>query len=170
MSDVVIGMSLQKSYFNKDGAQYLGESAETLKIRLKEYFNLIDNKHIVYFTREIHATSDSFYRITRSHAIVGSSDVEIVESLKPYPKFMINTSRYSALFMTPLEAELKKTGAKRIYLVGVETHTNVLFTAEELRNRGYEVTVYEPLVASCDSYMHAAGINLLSNVLSVDVE
>jgi len=168
--DVVIGLSLQKSYFSKDGAQYIGESAETLKIRLKEYFQLIDNKHLIYFTREIHQTSDSFYRGTRSHSIVGSSDIEIVESFKPYPKFMINTSRYNALYMSPLESELKETGAKRVYLVGVETHTNVLFTAEELRNRGYEVTVYEPLVASQDSYMHAAGINLLSNVLSVEVE
>lgn len=168
--DVVIGLSLQKSYFSKDGAQYLGENADNLKIRLKEYFSLIDTKYMVFFTREIHQTSDSFYRSTRSHAIVGSSDIEIVENLKPYPKFMFNTSRYNSFFMTPLESELKKTGAKRVYLVGVETHTNILFTAEELRNRGYEVTVYEPLVASLDSYMHAAGINLLSNVLSVDVE
>lgn len=168
--DVVIGLSLQKSYFNKDGAQYLGEDAENLKVRLKEYFNLIDNKYVVFFTREIHQTNDSFYRGTRSHSIVGSSDIEIVENLKPYPKFMINTSRYNSFYMTPLEAELRKTGAKRVYLVGVETHTNILFTAEELRNRGYEVTVYEPLVAAQDSYMHAAGINLLSNVLSVDVE
>lgn len=168
--DIVIGLSLQKSYLNKNGAQYLGESAEILKVRLKEYFNLIDGKHTVYFTREIHQTSDSFYRGTKSHSIVGSSDIEIVENLKPYPKFMINTSRYNAFYMSPLESELKKTGAKRVYLVGVETHTNILFTAEELRNRGYEVTVYEPLVSSQDSYMHAAGINLLSNVLSVDVE
>lgn len=168
--DVVLGLSLQKAYFNKDGSQYIGDNADTLKIRLKEYFNLIDNKYIVFFTREIHQTSDSFYRSTRSHSVVGSSDVEIVETFKPYPKFMINTSRYNSFFMTPLEAELKKTGAKRIYIVGVETHTNVLFTAEELRNRGYEVTVYEPLVASQDAYMHAAGINILSNVLSVDIE
>ena len=168
--DVIIGLSLQKSYFNKDGAQYLGESAENLKIRLKEYFNSIGNNLIIFFTREIHQTSDIFYRSTRSHSIVGSFDVEIVESLKPYPKFMINTSRYNAFFMTPLESELKKTGAKRVYLVGAETHTNVLFTAEELRNRDYEVVVYEPLVAAQDSYMHAAGINIISNVLSVEVE
>lgn len=168
--DVVIGMSLQKSYFNKTGAQYIGEDAENLKIRLKEYFNLIDNKYIVFFTREIHQTNDSFYRGIRSHSVVGSQDIEILENLKPFPKFMFNTSRFNSFFMTPLESELKKTGAKRVYLVGVETHTNILFTAEELRNRGYEVTVYEPLVAAQDSYMHAAGINLLSNVLSVDVE
>jgi nicotinamidase-related amidase len=168
--DVVIGMSLQKSYFNKTGAQYIGEDAENLKIRLKDYFNLIDNKYIVFFTREIHQTNDSFYRGIRSHSIVGSQDIEILESLKPFPKFMFNTSRFNSFYMTPLESELKKTGAKRVYLVGVETHTNILFTAEELRNRGYEVTVYEPLVAAQDSYMHAAGINLLSNVLSVDVE
>ena len=169
MSAVVIGLSLQKAYLDKKGNQYIGEQANTLKIRLKDYFKNLNKNNIIFFTREIHNTNDSFYRGNRSHTVVGSSDIEIIETLKPYPKFMINTSRYNALYMTPLESELKKTGFKRVYLVGVETHTNVLFTAEELRNRGYEVTVYEPLVSAQDSYMHAAGINILSNTLSVDV-
>ena len=169
MSDAVIGLSLQKSYLSKAGAQYIGDQAEALKVRLKEFFKTVDKKNTIYFTREIHNTNDIFYRNSRSHAIVGSSDIEIIETLKPYSKFMINTSRFNALYMTPLESELKKAGFKRIYLVGVETHTNVLFTAEELRNRGYEVIVYEPLVASQDSYMHAAGINVMSNTLSVEV-
>lgn len=168
--NVVIGISLQNSYFSKKGAQYLGEQAEILKIRLKEYFKMIDGKYTVFFTREIHQTDDKFYRGHVSHAIVGSPDIEVVESLKPYPKFMINTSRYNSFYMTPLESELRKIKAERVYLVGVETHTNILFTAEELRNRGYEVTVQEPLVAAHDSYMHAAGINLMSNILSIDVE
>jgi len=170
MVEVVLGMSLQKSYFHPGGGHYMGEQTEALKLRLKEYFKSIDGTHIIFFTREIHQTDDEFFRESTSHAIVGSSDIEILEIFKPYPKFMINTTRYSAFFMTPLESELKKTGAKRVYLVGVETHTNILFTAEELRNRGYDVVVFEPLVAACDSYMHAAGINIMSNVLSVDME
>lgn len=170
MSNIVIGMSLQNSYFNKKGAQYLGEQIDILKIRLKEYFKTVDGKCTIFFTREIHQTNDSFYREHTSHAIVGSPDIEIIEALKPYPKFMINTSRYNSFYMTPLESELRKLKVDRIYLVGVETHTNILFTAEELRNRGYEVTVYESLVAACDSYMHSIGINLMSNTLSVDIE
>lgn len=170
MSDVIIGMSLQNSYFSKRGVQYLGEQAEVLKIRLKEYFKMLNSKNIIFFTREIHQTNDNFYRGHSSHAIVGSSDIEIIEALKPYPKFMINTSRYNSFYRTPLESELRKIKVERVYIVGVETHTNILFTAEELRNMGYEVTVYEPLVAACDSYMHAIGINLMSNTLSIDVE
>ena len=65
---------------------------------------------------------------------------------------------------------LNKIKPRRVYVIGVETHTNVLFTAEELRNRGYDVKVFEALVMSDDDYLHALGITLLSNTLSVRIE
>lgn len=168
--DIVLGLSLQKSYFDRNRLQYIGEGGEVLLIRLEAFFDRIKDKYGIYFTREIHHTNNSFFRETPSHALVGTQDIEIVDNLKKYPKCMINTHRYNSFYSTTLDKEIQRVGAKRVYMVGVETHTNILFTAEELRNRGYEVTVYEPLVLSQDMYMHAAGINLLSNVLSVDVE
>jgi len=168
--DIVLGLSLQKSYFSCGRLQYIGEEGEVLLIRLKEYFEQIKGKYGIYFTREIHQINNTFFREVPSHSLAGTQDIEIVDSLKKYPMCMINTYRYNAFYLTELDREIRKLGARRIYLVGVETHTNILFTAEELRNREYEVTVLEPLVVSQDAYMHAAGINLLSNILSVDVE
>lgn len=168
--NILIAMGLQRAYFHPQGTRYLGERSDILKIRLDEYLKKVPHDTVIYFTREIHQTNDVFFRNSRSYALVGTPDIEILEPFKQYPKFIVNTTRYSAFYMTPLESELKKIGAKMVTIVGVETHTNVLFTAEELRNRDYEVIVPEALVISEDDYMHAAGINLLSNVLSVNVE
>lgn len=170
MSDVVLALSLQRCYFHKEGSRYLGDRAETLKVRLADFFRTLPNNPVIFFSREIHQTNDSFFMKTQSYALVGTPDIEILEPFKPYPKFIINTTRYSALYRTPLESELSKIRPKTITLVGVETHTNVLYTAEELRNMNYEVIVPEPLVAAEEDYMHAAGISFLSNTLSVRVE
>jgi len=170
MDSIILALSLQRSYFSSDGTRYLGERANILKIRLLDFFNSLPNDALVYFSREVHQTNDSFYQSIKSHAIVGSPDVEIVEAFKRYPKFMINTTRYNAFYMTPLDSELRKHTPKTVILVGVETHTNILFTAEELRNRGYEVIVHEALVTAEDDYMHATGVTIMSNALSVHVD
>lgn len=170
MSNVVIALGMQKAYFNPKGNRYLGERAETLKVRLEEYLRKLGKQDIIFYTREIHQPNDTFYRGVRSYGMVGSEDVEIPEAFKPYVKFVVNTSRHSAFYMTALESELHKIKPEKVFLVGVETHTSVLFTAEELRNRGYNVTVYESLVGAEDDYLHTLGINLLSNALSVTIE
>ena len=170
MNNVVLAAGLQRAYFHSEGVRYLGERAEVLKIRLIEYFKTISKNNTIFFIREIHQTNDTFYLNSKSYALVGTPDIEIMEIFKPYPKFIINTTRYNAFYKTPLESELKKINPKTVTLVGVETHTNILFTAEELRNMNYEVAVPEALVAAEDEYSHTMGINLLSNALSVRVE
>jgi nicotinamidase-related amidase len=170
MTEVIIGIGLQRSYFHTEGNRYLGDKADILKIRLEDFFRRVPSTTTIYYAREIHHSNDSFYRSMRSYALVGTPDIEIVEALKTYPKFIVNMSRHSAFYMTPLEAELRKIGAKTITVVGVETHAGVLFTVEELRNRDYEVIVPEALVAAEDDYMHAVGINIMCNALSAHVE
>lgn len=168
--NIIIGVGLQRAYMHKRGTKYLGETAEILKVRLLDFFKRSKSGSVIFLTREIHQTNDTFFKRDRSHSVVGSPDVEIPEVFKAFPNFIVNTNRYSAFYKTALEAELRKKKPEKITLVGVETQGGVLFTAEELRNRGYDVTVPEALIASSDPYLHAAGINILSNVLSVDVE
>lgn len=170
MKDVIIGCCLQRSYLHEKGSNYLGEAAEILKTRLLEYFKKVDRQNnIIYFLREIRRENDTFFKNEKSGALVGTPDIEILEIFKSYPKFIINLSTYNGFYSTPLESELHKQKPSKVYVVGVETHTNVLFTAEGLRNRSYDVVVNEALVTSKDSYMHAAGINILCNSLAVDV-
>jgi len=171
MKDLVLACSLQRAYFHETGTLYFGEKAEIYKQRLVEYFKELNpNDYQIIFLREIHQPDDKFYMDRKSGSIVGSNDVEILEIFKPYAKLIVNTNRYSGFYKTPLDSELNKIKPNKIHIVGVETHTNVLFTAEELRNRNYAVVVHEPLVTSAEDFMHNTGINVLSNVLSVEVD
>jgi len=170
MSDLIIGMGLQRVYFHPQGVLYLGEKARILQVRIEKYLESAGNHAIIYFTREIHQVNDTFFQTIKSHSTVGSPDVEIMETLKRFPKLIINTNRHSAFYKTPLDSELSKIHTKKVTIVGVETHTLVLFTAEEFRNRDYEVVVPEPLVMAHDDYLHSAAINIMSQSLSVNVE
>lgn len=170
MSQVIIACGMQKAYISSSCSRYFGQRTETLKERLKDYFTKVPKDSIIFFTREVRQSNDSFFRTSKSYGLVGTPDIEIPEIFKPYPKFIINTTRHSAFYKTPLESELHKIKPSLVSLVGFETHTTVLFTAEELRNREYEVHIEEPLVISEDDFLHTAAINILSNTLSVLVE
>lgn len=166
--DAVIACGLQNAWYSKKGSMYLGDRADVLKVRMESYLKEQKARgNLVFGVREVHHASDTFYRRGRSHSVVGSVDVEIPEAFKPYLKLVVNATRPSAFFSTMLDSELLKARPEKVYVVGLETHMAVLFTAEELRNRDYEVAVPEALTASGDEYLHALGINLLANSLSV---
>jgi len=171
MTDVILAFCLQKSYFSPKGSCYLSDKVETLKVRLKEYLRSAkSNNSIIYMIREIHSSEDKFFKGTKTHSLVGSKDLEIPEVFKPYTKIIINTTTYNAFYKTALDSELNKIKPNKVYLVGLETHTFILFTAEELRNRGYQVSLIEPLAMAGDEYLHGLGITMLKNFLAVDIE
>jgi nicotinamidase-related amidase len=150
---------------------YFGDRADVLKVRMEAYLKGQKAKgNLIFGVREVHHASDTFYRRGKSHSVVGSHDVDIPEAFKPYLKLVVNATRPSAFFATMLESELRKAKPEAVHVVGMETHMAVLFTAEELRNRDYEVVVPEALTSSQDEYLQALGINLLANSLSVVVQ
>lgn len=171
MKDLILACGLQKAYFSKKGRRYYGDEVEVLKERLLDFFRSFSRSSVaIYLLREVHQTNDKFYAGTSSYGLVGTTDIEIPEAFKGYTDLIINTSRPNGFYRTPLESELYKLKPQKIIVVGVEAHTNVLFTVEELRNREYEVTVPEALVLSEDEYLKNLSINILTNVLSADVE
>lgn len=170
MSSVILGCGLQNTYFNKDGSKYLGEKSEILKIRIGSYLKSLNkDRDRVYLLREIHRPDDKFFSGGITHSLAGTKDIEIPETFKANAKLIFNVSTYNAFYKTLLDSELNKIKPEKVVLVGVETHTTVLFTAEELRNRGYDTYVVEPLVSAEDEYLHAVGMTLLKNFLAVGV-
>jgi nicotinamidase-related amidase len=171
MSAVVLAFCLQKSYFSPKGSCFLGDKADILKTRIVDYLKTSKEKDsTIYLIREVHSSYDKFFCSTKTHSVVGSYDTEIPEAFKPFTKIIINTSTYNALYKTVLESELNKIKPDKISMVGLQTHTNIMFTAEELRNRGYKISLIEPLASSEDDYLHGLGITILKNFLSVDIE
>lgn len=165
--DVLLVMNPQNSFLSETGHVYMGERAEILKIRLIDYFSR-STKKIIFF-REKHALEDEFFISDKTHSITNTNDFLICDSLKKYASDIMDKTRYNAFYETSLERTLLQLRAKHVGIVGVETHSSVLFTAEELRNRLYEVTVVEPCVMSRDSYLHGYSITLMCNLLGVRI-
>jgi Amidases related to nicotinamidase len=165
--DVLLVMNPQNSFLDKAGTMYLGEKAETLKVRLADL--LKDFARPKIFFREVHAMEDNFFSADKTHSIATTSDVLVEESLKKYADMFMDKARYSAVYETRLDTQLKQMGAHKIGIVGLETHTSVLFTAEKLRNMAYDVTVIEPCTMSRDDYLHGYAITLMKHFLGVKI-
>jgi nicotinamidase-related amidase len=160
-------MCPQNSFLEPKGSVYMGEKAEILKTRLIDYLNTFTGPKI--FFREKHAESDEFFVNDKTHSIVNTFDYQTVDALKKYATRYFDKTRFSGLYNTGFDVYLKEERISAVTLLGVETHTSILFTAEELRNRGIEVTVIEPLTMARDDYMHLLGISMMTNFLGVKV-
>jgi len=165
--EILVVMCLQNSYFDPKGSVYMGEKAEALKVRLEDYLSTYPNKKV--FFREKHGEADEFFAGDKTHSVVNTHDFHIFEPFKKYADIFYDKERYSGFFNTGFEIYVKKEKVSSAIIVGLETHTSVLFTAEELRNRGVEVSIIEPLLAARDDYMHNAAISIMTNHLGVRV-
>lgn len=165
--ELLIVMCPQNSFFDPQGSVYMGEKAETLKIRLEDYLIHYTGKKV--FFREKHGEADDFFSNDKTHSIVNSHDFNVYEGFKRYADIFYDKTRYSGIHNTGFEVLLKKEKISSVIIIGVETHTSVLFTAEEIRNRNIDVSIIEPLLASRDDFMHNNAITLMTNYLGVRV-
>lgn len=160
-------MDAQNSFLSKEGSVYMGEKAEILKIRIIDYLSNFNKKRI--FFREKHIPQDSFFVMDKTHSVATMNDFKIAKDVKSCADIFMDKTRYNAFFKTDLESILSREKANHIGLMGVETHTSVLFTSEELRNRGFEVTVIEPCTMARDDYMHSSALSIMRNFLGVRI-
>lgn len=145
----------------------MGEKAEILKVRLADFLSGFDKQKI--FFREKHALDDKFFINDVTHSVTNTSDFAVSDAVKKYANEFWDKTRYSAFYGMDLDGFLIRHRVQNVGIVGIETHTSVLFTAEELRNRGYEVSVVEPCVMSRDDYLHGYAISLMKNFLGVRI-
>ena len=165
--DILLILNAQNSFLSPTGSVYMGEKAEILKIRLIDYLSGYQGKRV--FFRTSRAMQDTFFVGDSTHSIATTEDYHIVADLKEFATCFFDITRYNAFFKTTLESFLAVEKVKSVGIVGLETHTSVLLTAEELRNRDYEVTVIEPCVMSRDDHLHGCAISLMRNSLGVRI-
>ena len=165
--DILLVMCPQNSFLSPKGSVYLGEKADILRVRLADYLGTFPNTKV--FLQEKHATQDSFFITDKTHSIATSEDYQVHPDLKKYADFFTDKIRYDAFFGTQFDGFLRQKNVHHVGLVGLETHTSILFTAEELRNRGFEVTVVEPCTASREEELHGFAISLMRHWLGVRI-
>lgn len=160
-------MNPQNSFFSPQGSVYMGEKAEILKVRMADYLSSFNGERV--FFREKHAVEDTFFITDKTHSVAITQDYQVCDYLKPHANKFMDNIRYNAFFMTTLDSYLARLKVQSIGIMGVETHAAVLFTSEELRNRGYEVTVIEPCTMSRDDFLHDYAITLMRNALGIRI-
>jgi nicotinamidase/pyrazinamidase len=165
--DILLVMNPQNSFLTEGGSVYMGEKAEILKVRMADFLSSFNNPKV--YIREKHALEDKFFINEITHSVANTSDFAVSDQIKKYATDFWDKTRYSAFFDTNLEGFLRQKRVNHVGIIGVETHTSVLFTAEELRNRGYEVSVVEPCVMSREDYLHGYAITLMKNFLGVRI-
>ncbi|MGC8820478.1 MAG: cysteine hydrolase family protein [Fervidobacterium sp.] len=167
-------VDLQNDFAKPGGALYFPGAENVISgiIKLVKEFKL-QNLPIIY-TKDWHEDKDYEFDIWGVHCLHDTHGSEIVDELKDtlygYKHvYEVRKSRYSGFYGTNLEQILKDLNITEVHVGGLVTHICVLFTVEELRNRGIETIVHSDCVDSFDKPMHEFALREMKEVLLAKV-
>jgi nicotinamidase/pyrazinamidase len=172
--EALLIVDLQNDFAKPGGALYF-PGAENVILPIVELAKEFKKRGLpIIYTRDWHEDNDYEFSIWGVHCLHDTKGSEIVDELKEvldgYEKaYEIKKSRYSAFYGTNLENLLRELDIRRVYVGGLVTHICVLFTVEELRNRGIETVVYSTCVDSFDKEMHNFALREMEEVLLAKV-
>ncbi|MCX7654293.1 MAG: cysteine hydrolase [Fervidobacterium sp.] len=172
--EALLIVDLQNDFAKPNGALYF-PGAEHVIPPIIELVKEFKNKTLpIIYTRDWHEDNDYEFEIWGVHCLRNTFGSEIVDELKEeivgYKNaFEIKKSRYSAFYGTDLENLLGELKIDKVHVGGLVTHICVLFTVEELRNRGIEVIVHSNCVNSFDKSMHEFALKEMRDVLLAKV-
>ena len=172
MRRVLIVVDMLNGFCHPDGALYAGEKARAIIPfvggKIKEYNK--DGSEVIFLADSHHEGDPEFKRFP-PHCLKGSWEAQLVDELKDKAgnEKIIEKTRFSGMYNTPLAAELKHAKPDLIEVVGVCTNICVLYTVESLRNRDYTVRVHKQGVASFDDEAHEFALKQMDTVLGAEV-
>lgn len=174
MKNILMVIDMQNDFLLEGAPLDAGETARGMvpfiKAKVDAYLQAGDT---VIFTGDWHEPNDREFERFAVHCVKDTPGARIVDelqyALKQPQVSLIHKARFSAFYGTRLSLVLEdiqrtNNDGLHIEVTGVCTNICVLFTVEELRNRGYDVTVHRQGTASFD---HAAHENALSQMQSV---
>lgn len=93
----------------------------------------------------------------------GTEDVGFSALVRPRPAdIVIDKPRYSSLYATALEAQLRALRIERVIVGGVTTSMCVETTVRDLSQRDYDVVVAEQACADFDAGRHRASLDAMA--------
>ena len=167
-------IDLQRDFVDPGGALYF-EGAESVVDYIKKLAEKFKKDELpIITTQDWHDENDEEFKVWPRHCVAESEGARLTEKLEKalegYEKHhSIKKTRFSAFYKTDFDDLIKKLGIDEFDVVGVVTHICVMFTVEELRNRGYRVRVHEKGVKSYDEELHRAAMRIMKEVLGAEV-
>ena len=113
---------------------------------------------------------EKWRRVTREFIDPGL--LELVAPLRSFapPAVVVDKTRYSAFFQSPLKATLASRGVDTLIISGAETDVCVLATVLDAVDLGYRVVVASDAVCSSSDECHDALMTLYHNRFSEQIE
>ena len=149
MKGCLIVIDMLRDFIEEDGVLYCGPASRVViphvADRVKTYR---DKGWPVIFACDAHDEKDREFEMFPPHAVRGSRGSEIIPEIDVAPgDHVVSKTRFSAFHETALADILRTEGVTEVEVAGVCTSICVMFTAEDLRNRDYPVTVRRDCVA-----------------------
>ncbi len=175
MRDLLMVVDMQNDFVTRGGALYF-EDAEDVKKTVIELVKerMRENSYII-FTQDWHDEKDEEFELFPSHCVKESWGAslfdELRETIEGYPNVsFVKKRKFSAFYETNLDDVLKRLSPSVVEVCGVASNICVLFNVEELRNRGYEVVLYEDGTASYDKDLNKFALREMKDVLGVTMK
>ncbi len=173
MSNALIVVDMLRGFCEEGYPLYCGEDSRNIIPFIKQKIEQANAKgDKVIFVCDNHEEGDPEFTRWPVHCLKGTPEAEIIPELSSVApeSVVIPKQRFSGFYNTNLDQIIENLKPERVELVGVCTNICVYFTAEELRNRDYAVTVYRDGVASFDREAHENALKQMDEILGVEVK
>jgi nicotinamidase-related amidase len=166
MLRVLLVIDTLNDFLNPAGALYCGDEARKIIPMIRLLIDEFAAKgETVIFLRDAHAADDREFELFAPHAIKGSWGSEIIPELTPGPNsFIVDKTRFSALFGNDLSDMLKDMKPDEVWVAGVLTSICVMDTTGGLRNRDHAAVIPVDAVADIDPVWHEFALERMKKV------
>lgn len=179
MKKALLVVDYTVDFVAEDGALTCGKPGielESYICNLTEQF--VENHDYVVFPVDVHELNDPYHPETKTfppHNIRGTAGRHLYGRLQDvyeqYQKeiYWMDKTRYSVFTGTDLELRLRARNIQEIHLVGVCTDICILHSAIDAYNKGFNIVIHEPGVASFNQIGHEWALNHFENTLGASV-
>jgi nicotinamidase/pyrazinamidase len=172
---VLFVIDMLKDFLDPGGALFCGEEARRIVPFVAGKVKEFTEEHLpVIFLLDAHDPDDLEFLRFPPHCVFGTPGAGLIDELRTlveeYPfAIKVPKTRFSGFYRTNLSTILSDLAPEEVHVVGVCTNICVLYTVEELANRGYRTIVYENGVASFDPEAHRWALAQMKSVLGAEV-
>ncbi len=125
----------------------------------------------VIFVADNHVEGDLEFLMFPEHCVRGTEETLIIDELRKFRNDYnyVPKTRYSAFFRTSLESILENENPQEVIVVGIYADICVLYTAADLRNRNYKVTIPKDCTVTLAGIDDRVIFDHMKNVLGVNI-